>query len=110
MDHHCPWVNNCVGIGNHKFFIQFISYVCIISAYALLLAVCRFCACLKNVGACQYSPGKDLAIVFLVVEAMLFGLFTMCMVCDQWEVVATNQTQIDRLKGESHSQPSLEIK
>ncbi|CAN0122450.1 unnamed protein product, partial [Ectocarpus sp. 8 AP-2014] len=40
---------------------------------------------------------------------MLFGLFTMCMVCDQWEVVSTNQTQIDRLKGETHSQPSLEI-
>ena len=43
-------------------------------------------------------------------QAMLFGLFTMCMVCDQWEVVSTNQTQIDRLKGETHSAPSLEIK
>lgn len=47
---------------------------------------------------------------FLGGQAMLFGLFTMCMVCDQWEVVSTNQTQIDRLKGESHTQPSLEIK
>lgn len=33
----------------------------------------------------------------------------MCMVCDQWEVLATNQTQIDRLKGEVHA-ASTEIK
>lgn len=71
MDHHCPWVNNCVGIGNHKFFIQFISYVFVISVYALLLAVCRFCACLRNIGSCQYSPSKDLGVVFLVVEVGL---------------------------------------
>lgn len=36
-------------------------------------------------------------------------MFTMCMVCDQWEVVTTNQTHIDRLKGETHAQ-SMEIK
>lgn len=71
MDHHCPWVNNCVGIGNHKFFIQFISYVFVISVYALLLAVCRFCACLRNIGSCQYSPSKDLGVVCLVVEVGL---------------------------------------
>ena len=34
-----------------------------------------------------------------VVEAILFGLFTMCMMCDQWSVVLTATTQIDRLKG-----------
>ena len=27
MDHHCPWINNCVGERNQKYFIQFLMSV-----------------------------------------------------------------------------------
>lgn len=35
MDHHCPWINNCVGERNQKYFLQFLLYVGILSIYSV---------------------------------------------------------------------------
>eukprot|EP00549_Striatella_unipunctata_P002126 CAMPEP_0118687700 /NCGR_PEP_ID=MMETSP0800-20121206/8525_1 /TAXON_ID=210618 ORGANISM="Striatella unipunctata, Strain CCMP2910" /NCGR_SAMPLE_ID=MMETSP0800 /ASSEMBLY_ACC=CAM_ASM_000638 /LENGTH=299 /DNA_ID=CAMNT_0006584907 /DNA_START=415 /DNA_END=1314 /DNA_ORIENTATION=+ len=124
MDHHCPWVNNCVGIGNHKYFLLFVFYTCVSCMYSLCLLMCRFFGCLhaheggmprtrskavlaavarvavhQSTPQCLDKPGDLLTITGLVVEAILFGLFTFCMIVDQWDVVNTNVTNIDRLKG-----------
>lgn len=41
MDHHCPWINNCVGFGNYPHFFRFVFFVNLTCGYALILLFWR---------------------------------------------------------------------
>lgn len=69
----------------------------------MTLIIARFINCIGHLEKhepCLDKPTHLLSLIGLVVESMLFGMFTCCMVIDQWDVVLTKVTHIDRLKGE----------
>ncbi|XP_036930402.1 palmitoyltransferase ZDHHC3-A isoform X1 [Acanthopagrus latus] len=48
MDHHCPWVNNCVGENNQKYFVLFTMYIALISLHALVMVIFHFLNCFED--------------------------------------------------------------
>lgn len=103
MDHHCPWINNCVGEYNQKFFMLFTFYIMMISIYSLILAAQYVFSCSdKDWQGCSYfsPPATIIFIIFLVFEGLLFGIFTLVMLCTQVSAVISDETTIENLKKE----------
>lgn len=107
MDHHCVWINNCMGSRNYKFFIGFLSTAWVHATqpggYMYVYLVLQYCLGVVNGAPVpDYLGTWQLKVVFYVIITfqMPFSILVTLLILQHHIFVLNNVTTLETYKGQ----------
>ncbi|XP_018565726.1 palmitoyltransferase ZDHHC15 isoform X2 [Anoplophora glabripennis] len=94
MDHHCPWINNCVSFTNYKFFVLFLGYALAYCVYVSLTSLPYFISFWRG----DLQGMGRFHILFLFFVAIMFGVSLMSLFGYHCYLVCENRTTLEAFR------------